>query len=83
MPARTELVFKPDRIGVLPAVGIGSVATGIADVEFVAEVGPGFQLGPGDAGIIDELPAGRLYKDGTILEDAKSRAVVELFKPAR
>ena len=35
------------------------------------------KLGPGDPGIIDELPAGRLYKDGTILEDSKSRAVVE------
>jgi ribonuclease J len=35
------------------------------------------RLGPGDPGIIDELPAGRLYKDGTILEDSKSRAVVE------
>ncbi len=34
-------------------------------------------LGPGEPGIIDELPSGRLYKDGTILEDAKSRAVVE------
>jgi ribonuclease J len=35
------------------------------------------KLGPGAPGIIDELPAGRLYKDGNILEDAKSRAVVE------
>jgi ribonuclease J len=35
------------------------------------------KLGPGDPGIIDELPAGRLYKDGAILEDAKSRAVIE------
>ncbi len=35
------------------------------------------KLGPGDPGIIDELPAGRLYKDGAILEDSKSRAVVE------
>src|SRR5689334_9213687 len=35
------------------------------------------KLGPGDPGIIDELPSGRLYKDGRILEDAKSRAVVE------
>src|SRR6201982_3993129 len=35
------------------------------------------KLGPGDPGIIDELPAGRLYKDGNILEDSKSRAVVE------
>ena len=35
------------------------------------------KLGPGDPGIIDELPSGRLYKDGNILEDSKSRAVVE------
>jgi ribonuclease J len=35
------------------------------------------KLAPGDPGIIDELPAGRLYKDGAILEDAKSRAVIE------
>jgi ribonuclease J len=35
------------------------------------------KLGPGTPGIIDQLPSGRLYKDGTILEDAKSRAVVE------
>src|SRR5262244_1182442 len=35
------------------------------------------RLGPGEVGIIDELPSGRLYKDGTILEDAKSRAVIE------
>ncbi|MBI5265218.1 MAG: ribonuclease J [Bradyrhizobium sp.] len=35
------------------------------------------KLGPGQPGIVDELPAGRLYKDGNILEDAKSRAVVE------
>ena len=35
------------------------------------------KLGPGDPGIIDELPSGRLYKDGSILEDSKSRAVVE------
>src|SRR3954464_10958660 len=34
-------------------------------------------LGPGDPGIIDQLPSGRLYKDGSILEDSKSRAVVE------
>jgi len=38
------------------------------------------KLGPGDAGIIGEVPAGRLYKDGNILEDAKSRAVAERRK---
>ena len=35
------------------------------------------KLGPGETGIIEELPSGRLYKDGNILEDSKSRAVVE------
>jgi ribonuclease J len=40
------------------------------------------KLGPGDPGVIEELPSGRLYKDGSILEDAKSRAVVERRKLA-
>jgi ribonuclease J len=35
------------------------------------------KLGPGEPGIIEQLPSGRLYKDGLILEDSKSRAVVE------
>src|SRR6202040_3614524 len=33
------------------------------------------KLGPGDPSIIEQLPSGRLYKDGSILEDSKSRAV--------
>lgn len=35
------------------------------------------RLGPGDAAIIEELPAGRIFKDGTLLEDEGSRAVVD------
>src|SRR5712675_838130 len=35
------------------------------------------RLGPGDVSVIEELPSGRLYKDGSILEDSKSRAVIE------
>jgi methylmalonyl-CoA epimerase len=35
------------------------------------------RLGPGDPSVIEELPSGRLYKDGSILEDSKSRAVTE------
>jgi ribonuclease J len=35
------------------------------------------RLGPGDPAILEELPSGRLYKDGNLLEDSKSRAVVE------
>ncbi|MBR0938156.1 ribonuclease J [Bradyrhizobium jicamae] len=51
-------------------------ATGVPKV-LTCRNGDLVRLGPGEPGIIDELPAGRLYKDGTILEDAKSRAVVE------
>ncbi|MCK1390978.1 ribonuclease J [Bradyrhizobium sp. 1] len=35
------------------------------------------KLGPGDPGVVGEVPSGRLYKDGNILEDSKSRAVTE------
>ena len=35
------------------------------------------RLGPGDPAIIEELPHGRIYKDGNILEAEKARAVVE------
>ena len=51
-------------------------AAGVPKV-LVCRNGDLVKLGPGEPGIIDELPSGRLYKDGTILEDSKSRAVVE------
>jgi ribonuclease J len=35
------------------------------------------RLGPGDPAVIDQIPAGRLYKDGFLLETDKARAVVE------
>ncbi|KIZ36884.1 ribonuclease J, partial [Rhodopseudomonas palustris] len=38
------------------------------------------RLGPGDSAVIEQLPSGRLYKDGSILEESKSRAVVERKK---
>jgi ribonuclease J len=51
-------------------------AAGVPKV-LICRNGDQVKLGPGEAGIIDEVPSGRLYKDGTILEDSKSRAVVE------
>ncbi len=51
-------------------------AAGVPKV-LICKNGDLVRLGPGDPGIIDELPSGRLYKDGSILEDSKSRAVVE------
>jgi ribonuclease J len=51
-------------------------AAGVPKV-LVCRNGDLVMLGPGEPGIIEELPSGRLYKDGNILEDSKSRAVVE------
>jgi len=38
------------------------------------------KLGPGDASIIGEVPHGRLYKDGLIVETEKARSVAERRK---
>ena len=35
------------------------------------------RLAPGDPAVIDELPHGRLYKDGSLLEAEQAKAVVE------
>jgi ribonuclease J len=35
------------------------------------------KLAPGDPGIIDEVPAGRLYKDGKLLIDAQARTIAD------
>ena len=51
-------------------------AAGVPKV-LICRNGDQVKLGPGDPGIVAEVPSGRLYKDGSILEDSKSRAVVE------
>jgi ribonuclease J len=35
------------------------------------------RLAPGEPGIVDEIPAGRLYKDGTLLVAAEARTVAD------
>jgi ribonuclease J len=47
---------------------------GIPEV-VVAENGDVIRLAPGPAGIIDEVPAARLYKDGKLLVEADARTV--------
>ena len=69
IPVHGEALHLSEHARLARAAGVPRVLT-IRNGDLV-------KLGPGDPGIIDELPAGRLYKDGTILEDAKSRAVVE------
>ncbi|MGV1006897.1 MAG: MBL fold metallo-hydrolase RNA specificity domain-containing protein, partial [Candidatus Nanopelagicales bacterium] len=56
-------------------------AAGVPKV-LICKNGDLVRLGPGEPAIIDQVPSGRLYKDGTILEESKSRAVVERRKLA-
>src|SRR6201993_4653701 len=69
IPVHGEALHLSEHARLARAAGVPGVLT--------CRNGDLVKLGPGDPGIIDELPAGRLYKDGTILEDAKSRAVIE------
>jgi len=69
IPVHGEALHLSEHAKLARAAGVPKVLT--------CRNGDLVKLGPGDPAIIDELPAGRLYKDGTILEDAKSRAVVE------
>jgi ribonuclease J len=51
-------------------------ACGVPKV-LVCKNGDLVRLGPGDPAIIEELPSGKIYKDGNILESEKARAVTE------
>jgi len=69
IPVHGEALHLSEHASLARAAGVPKV--------LVCRNGDLVKLGPGDPGIIDELPSGRLYKDGSILEDSKSRAVVE------
>jgi ribonuclease J len=69
IPVHGEALHLAEHARLARAAGVPKVVT--------CRNGDLVKLGPGAPGIIDQLPSGRLYKDGTILEDAKSRAVVE------
>src|SRR5439155_262511 len=73
---RTDPVHVPGHPRHLSEQAKLARAAGVPKV-LICRNGDLFKLGPGDPAIIDELPSGRLYKDGNILEDSKSRAVVE------
>lgn len=51
-------------------------ACGVPKV-MIVKTGDLVKLGPGDSAVIDQLPSGRIFKDGSILESEKSRAVTE------
>jgi ribonuclease J len=69
IPVHGEALHLSEHAKLARAAGVPKVLT--------CRNGDLVKLGPGEPAIIDQLPSGRLYKDGNILEDSKSRAVVE------
>src|SRR3954462_1507378 len=69
IPVQGEALHLPEHAKLARAAGVPRVLT--------CRNGDLVVLGPGDPAIVEQLPSGRLYKDGSILEDSKSRAVVE------
>jgi len=69
IPVHGEALHLFEHAKLARAVGVPKV--------LICRNGDLVRLGPGDPGIIEQLPSGRLYKDGSILEDSKSRAVIE------
>jgi len=72
IPAHGEALHLSEHAKLARACGVPKV--------IVCRNGDQVRLGPGEPAIIGELPAGRIYKDGNILEAEKARAVVERRK---
>mgnify|MGYP000922530044 FL=1 len=69
IPAHGEALHLSEHAKLARACGVPKV--------LVCKNGDLVRLGPGDPAIIEELPHGRIYKDGNILETDKAQAVVE------
>jgi ribonuclease J len=69
IPAHGEALHLSEHASLARACGVPRVQ--------VCRNGDLVRLAPGEAAIVDTVPAGRLYKDGNILETDKARAVVE------
>jgi ribonuclease J len=69
VPAHGEPLHMAEHAEVARRAGVGQVVL-CRDGELV-------RLAPGTAGKIDEVPAGRLYKDGTLLVSAEERTVAD------
>ena len=69
IPVHGEALHLAEHAALARSLGVPKVLT--------CRNGELVRLGPGEASVIDELPHGRLYKDGTLLETDQARAVVE------
>ena len=69
IPVHGELLHMTEHAEVARRAGVGKVVL-CRDGELV-------RLAPGDPGKIDEVPAGRLYKDGSLIVSAEERTVAD------
>ena len=69
IPVHGELLHMAEHAEVARRAGVGKVVL-CRDGELV-------RLAPGDPGKIDEVPAGRLYKDGSLIVSAEERTVAD------
>jgi ribonuclease J len=69
IPAHGEPLHMAEHAELARRAGVGQVV--------VCRDGELIRLAPGPAGKIDEVPAGRLYKDGTLLVSAEERTVAD------
>jgi ribonuclease J len=68
IPAHGEALHLSEHAKLARACGVPKV--------LICKNGDQVRLSPGDPAIIDQVPSGRTYKDGNILEDQNARAVV-------
>ncbi len=69
VPVHGEALHLAEHAGLARKVGIAEVVT--------CRNGDLVKLAPGSPGVIDEVPQGRLYKDGRLLVEAEARTVAD------
>jgi ribonuclease J len=69
IPVHGEPLHMAEHAALARRAGVGKV--------IIARNGDLVQLAPGEPAVIDQLPAGRLYKDGALLINAQAPTVVE------
>src|SRR5919204_385237 len=69
VPAHGEPLHMAEHAALARRLGVGKVV--------LCRDGDLVKLAPGDPGKIDEVPAGRIYKDGSILVSAEERTVAD------
>ena len=68
IPAHGEALHLSEHASLARSCGVPNV--------LVCKNGDRVRLAPGEPAIVEQVPSGRLYKDGKILEDQNARAVV-------